>query len=283
MAEKAAAIDGATQLIGLLGYPVSHSFSPAMHNAAARAADINWAYVPMLVHPSRLEAAIRGLPALSIRGVNVTTPHKQAVIPLLDELHPAAAAIGAVNTIVVGEKLVGYNTDYSGFVEDLRSHGADIAGNCFWLLGAGGSARAVAYGLLDGGAASVTIFARRREQAEALATTLPSKGRLNIGKWGDFAGNSPATLPILINSTPVGMSPELNQSPLGEEKLFPPCQFVYDLVYNPRRTKLMGQAENAGIPAANGLGMLLRQGAQAFELWTGIPPDLAAMRQALDE
>jgi shikimate dehydrogenase len=278
-------IDGKTQLIGLIGYPISHSFSPAMHNAAARDLGLNWAYVPLAVPPDRVGDAVRGLPAFSFHGANVTIPHKQAVMPYLDHIDPAAHAIGAVNTIVVeGDgKLVGYNTDWSGFGEDLASYGVDMARQTCAVLGAGGSARAIVYALTQAGA-EVNIFARRIAQAEQLVTDLDVAHLATSHTFTDLTQHA-ARITLLINTTPIGMFPYSDQSPLPDGLILPNVKFVYDLVYNPAQTKLMVWAEKASndvpIPHTNGLGMLLRQGAQAFKLWTGQQPNLQVMAQAI--
>ena len=178
-----AALSATTQLVGLIGWPVSHSVSPAMHNAAFAALGLDWAYVPLPVNPAgragdaAVAAAVRGLAALGLRGANVTIPHKQAVMAAVDSLTPAAAAIGAVNTLVVGEEgtLIGDNTDAPGFVADLRAHGVEPAGGHGLVLGAGGSARAIVYGLAEAGAAAITVLNRTPERAQALA--LAAQGR----------------------------------------------------------------------------------------------------------
>ncbi|MEZ4593386.1 MAG: shikimate dehydrogenase [Chloroflexota bacterium] len=282
-------INGKTHLIGLMGWPVSHSFSPAMHNAAAEAYGLNWVYVPLPVDPELVATAVSGLVALGFRGVNVTVPHKQAVMPLLDELVPGAQAIGAVNTIVVGEngRLTGHNTDWSGFLADLQANEVPVADRDCLLLGAGGSARAVAYGLATSGA-KVHILARRVEQAERLVGDLrpylphtASLTTLPLTQLPQMAANTAA--PLIINSTPLGMTPHEETTPWPDGLAFPQNAIVYDLVYNPRRTRLMQQAEDAGCLAINGLGMLVQQGAKAFALWTGQQPDEAVMRHAIEQ
>ena len=284
-------ISAQTQLIGLIGWPVSHSFSPAMHNAAAAALGLDWVYVPLPVHPDDVEAAIRGLPALRFRGVNVTVPHKQAVIPFLDEIEAGARAIGAVNTIVIdrtletgGWRLVGYNTDWAGFLADLEALAVDVAGRDCLILGAGGSARAVAYGLATAGS-RVHVLARRVEQAEQLAAGLAPLfedsqfSSQPLSELSAAVGNYTASL--IVNTTPLGMIPAVDTSPWPGNLPFPGDAFVYDLVYNPAQTKLMQQARAAGCRTANGLGMLVRQGALAFRLWTGQEPDVAVMAEAI--
>ena len=281
-------INGKTQLIGLIGWPVSHSFSPAMHNAAAQALGLNWAYVPLPVAPENVATAVSSLSTLGFRGVNVTVPHKQAVMPLLDELEPGAQAIGAVNTIVVAEngRLTGHNTDWSGFLADLEVHSISLSGRDCLLLGAGGSARAVAYALAKSGA-RVHILARRAAQAEQLLDDLRPyfpQTQLSSHPLNALAQVAATLLaPLIINSTPLGMTPNETASPWPTDLPFPAEAAVYDLVYNPRRTWLMQQAEAAGCQAINGLGMLVQQGAKAFALWTGHEPDATIMANAIDQ
>lgn len=285
-------ITGKTQLIGLIGWPVSHSRSPAMHNAAAAALGLNWAYVPLPVRPDDLPTAVSALSALGFRGVNVTVPHKQAVLPLLQELDDGARALGAVNTILVAEngRLTGYNTDWTGFQADLEGQGVAVSGRTCLVLGAGGSARAVVYALAQMGG-QVQVLARRSEQAAQLIadlqphlwghlpSSLPEKRPLT-----DLARAAAQThAPLIVNTTPLGMTPRTDQSVWPAALPIPAGSFVYDLVYNPARTKLMTQAAAAGCQASNGLGMLLHQGAQAFALWTGHQPDLAVMAAALKD
>ncbi|UCG25783.1 MAG: shikimate dehydrogenase [Chloroflexota bacterium] len=299
-------IGGKTQLIGIIGWPVEHSFSPAMHNAAAADLGLDLVYLPLPVRPDQLAQGVSGLVALGFRGANVTVPHKETVIPLLDHVDPAAAAIGAVNTIVVGDRwavdsgessafssqhpapdprLFGYNTDWSGFLAHVRGLGLEIANQDILVLGAGGSSRAVAYALASSGG-HVHLFARRKQQAVQIVSELArhcSAGSLAAHDWNALreADNWFSDATLVVNTTPVGMAPQTDESPWPEELQLPEQAFVYDLVYNPAETKFMKQARAAGRRASNGLGMLLRQGALAFELWTGLKPDLEVMAQSL--
>ena len=311
-------INGKTQLLGLLGWPVSHSLSPALHNAAAAHHHLNFAYIPLPVHPDHLEMAVRSLPALGFRGVNVTIPHKQAVMAYLDEIDAAAQVIGAVNTIVMSEQwavnseqlpvtsdqspvsslsvsqslssinskletqnsklLYGTNTDWSGFLADLLEWGFDPAERDCLVLGAGGSARAVVYALGQS-RGRVHLWARRAEQAETLirdlSPYLPNSSLTLVSPDG-LADCTPA---LIVNSTPLGMTPHTAASPWPAGLPFPPGALVYDLVYNPAETKLMRDAAAAGCHTRNGLEMLIRQGLQAFQLWTGVEADVEAIKQ----
>jgi shikimate dehydrogenase len=270
-------------LTALIGWPVGHSRSPAMHSAAFAAAGIEAVYLRLPVRPDRVGEAVRGLRALGFRGANVTIPHKQAVLPYLDELSPAASGIGAVNTITVREdgSLYGDNTDAPGFLADLAEHGVwveDLRLGGALVLGAGGSARAVAYALASEGV-PVYVIARRPEQAQNLVDGLrPLFPGLPLSP-ASLA--SPPQARLIVNCTPAGMTPHEGASPWPDELPFHPGQIVYDLVYNPPVTRLMQQARNQGLAAANGLGMLLHQGALAWEQWTGQPAPLQAMRAAI--
>lgn len=276
-------INGATGLLGLMGWPVSHSFSPAMHNGAAAALGLNLVYLPLPVRPEHLPQALAGLAALGFVGVNVTVPHKQAVLPLLDEVDEAARLIGAVNTIKVGEggQLRGYNSDWQGFLADLAHQGVDPSGRSCLILGAGGAARAVAYGLGRSAAGRISVKARRPAQAEQLVADLQ-----RLFPAGAFHTYSPDDLAhlsadLIINCTPLGMSPVIDCSPWPAAIPIPAGAFVYDLVYNPRQTNFMAQAVAAGNRAVNGLGMLVEQALVAFEIWTSQKGDRSAMLAAL--
>ncbi len=275
-------IDGNTKLLGLLGWPTAHSFSPAMHNAALAAAGLNYVYLPLAVRPAELQTAVAALAPLNFRGVNVTVPHKQAIMPMLDKIDAAALAIGAVNTVVVEAdgRLMGKNSDWSGFMADLDRLAVGVNGRQCLIFGAGGSARAAAYGLAQAGGI-VHIAARRRVQAEQVVA--------GIKRVLPHASITPAEIdtvsglhaPLLVNSTPLGMHPREEGSIWDGKRPFPVGSFVYDLVYNPPETRFMRQASAAGCSAANGLGMLLRQGAAAFTWWTGGEPDLEVMEAVL--
>ncbi len=286
------AVTAKTKLLGLLGWPLAHSLSPAMHNAAARALRLDLLYVPLPVAPQQLPAAVQGLAALGFLGANVTVPHKEAIIPYLSGLDSAAQAIGAVNTLVLaGEAggpeapaFRGTNTDHAGFAADLQQQGIAVAGRPCLVLGAGGSARAVAYALARGGA-EVTVYARRLPQAKALVAALAPHapaGALHVAAWGALPAAARQPAALVVNTTPLGMHPHVEGCPWPADLPFPPGAAIYDLIYNPAETRLMRQARAAGRRAVNGRGMLLRQGALAFALWTGQQPPLDVMAAALD-
>ena len=288
--DNIASISAKTTLVGLIGWPVGHSVSPAMHNAAFAALGLDWRYVPLPVDPARPGAvgdAVRGMRALGLRGINVTVPHKQAVLPFLDRIAPAAQAMRAVNTIIVevDGSLTGDNTDAPGFIADLRAHGVEPAGQRVLVLGAGGSARAIVYGLAQAGARQITIANRGVERARQLLADLrPFLGAATgavVALPDGLAAAADATL--IVNCTSVGMTPHAGATPWPVELPLRPGQSVYDLVYNPADTLLLQQARAAGAHAIGGLGMLIWQGALAFAHWTGQPAPVAAMRAAAEE
>ncbi len=275
-------IDANTQLYGLLGYPVRHSKSPNMHNAAFKKLGINAVYLCFEVPPDHLKKAIDAIRGLDIRGVNVTIPHKQAVMKYLDEITDAARRIGAVNTIVKrGNKLIGTNTDAEGFMRDLRDSCRFSAKNkrCL-IIGAGGGARAVCFGLADAGAKLICIKDKDPSKARKLtrdlrrhylALEIKAISRDDALKGMDFD--------LVVNATPVGMKP--GDGPVIDLKIFQRVSLVYDLIYNPKVTPLLKQAKKIGIECANGLGMLVRQGAVSFKHWTKQDPPLDVMFQAV--
>ncbi|MBO8141087.1 MAG: shikimate dehydrogenase [Firmicutes bacterium] len=276
---------GETAVVGLIGYPVAHSLSPVMHNRAFAQLEMNWVYVPFPVRPEDLEAAVKGLRALSLRGVNVTVPHKTAIVPFLDRLTPAAAAIGAVNTVINQDGyLVGDNTDAIGFVRSLREEADfDPAGSRAVILGAGGAARAIAVGLAESRAARIAIANRTRERARELAELAARLGPETTA----LALDSPeleeelAAADVLVQTTPLGMAGAGEAHlPVNENWLHPPL-LVCDIVYTPLYTPLLAAAARRGCRIVPGWGMLLYQGVEAFERWTGRPPPIAVMRRAL--
>lgn len=276
--------------LGLVGYPLGHSLSPKIHHAALKACGLQGEYLLFPIAPDDLQGLRNLLTRVrhgEIHGLNVTIPHKQNVIPLLDELTPTAQTIGAVNTISMRNgKLVGDNTDAPGFLKDLGGligsrHGREAArqtsevSSKALVLGAGGSARAVVYALVHDGW-DVTLSARRAEQAQALA----SNYHLLIYQF-PIPDSQPPTFDLLVNTTPVGMSPNIDASPWPENLAFPKDAAVYDLVYNPRETKLVRDARAARLPAKTGLGMLIEQAALAFEIWTGHRPPREPLSAAI--
>jgi len=267
-------INGQTGLYGIIGNPVRHTLSPAMHNAAFAELGLNNIYLPFPVLD--LEAGIAGLKALGVKGVSVTIPYKEAVIPLLDSIENVAQQIGAVNTIEIkevdGRKFVyGSNTDWLGANRALAEK-IDLQGTQVVLLGAGGSARAIGFGLQQRGAA-VVLCSRTAARGQDLATDLGCRW-CSLDEVGSLHGD------VLINATSVGMQPAMEFSPVPAT-ILSRFQVVMDIVYAPLTTRLLREAAAAGCQVINGLEMLLYQGAAQFELWTGKPAPVALMRHQL--
>ena len=263
-----------THTVGLIGWPVEHSRSPAIHNAAFEALSLDWCYILLPTRLDQLDAVVGRIRSGELSGTNVTIPHKQAVMPLLDEIDPAAQAVGAVNTIVQRDgRLIGFNTDTLGFKRSLLETGCVIADQACAVLGAGGSARAVVYVLRELGA-RVTVYARDVAKASGLS----SEARA----LSEVTHIDPATR-LIVNTTPVGLSPNVLASPWPDDLPLPSQALVFDLLNNPARTHLMRQAEAQGLRTVNGWGMLVYQGAAAFRLWTGVEPPVEVMLTALRE
>jgi shikimate dehydrogenase len=272
------------QVVGLIGWPVEHSVSPAMHNAAFGALGLPWSYGLLPTPPGRVKGALRRLVSQDYRGANVTVPHKQAVLPHLDEVDETARAIGAVNAVVVREgRLLGYNTDGDGFLAALQEEGFEPAGRCALVLGAGGAARAVV-AVLSRVGCSVTILNRTVGRAAQLAEEFGGTGARAPVAWvpEDVALQDLAlsNFDLLVNATSVGMWPQAEACPWPETFSFPSHWTVFDLVYNPVETCLLALSRVAGAKAIGGLGMLVHQGALGFALWTGRRPPADVMRAA---
>lgn len=280
-------ISGKTQLVGLLGWPVEHTLSPPMHNAAFAALGLNWIYVPLPTAPENLSAAVKGLVAVGFRGFNATIPHKEAVIALLDEVSDEARAIGAVNTVVVREgKTCGFNTDVDGFVNPVRDEAkVDLKGQGAVVLGAGGASRAIVAGCLRQGVSTLTLTDIDAPKAEKLiADMAPLAGgcQVNLVEAESNALRSALSGARLVaNATPLGMHGP-DETPVDLSWL-PEGVVVFDAVYTQPKTALMRAAEERGGKSIHGLRMLLHQGVRAFELWTGQRPDVEVMQRALEE
>ena len=279
-------IDAKTRLCALIGKPVAHSLSPAIHNAAFQHAGLNYIYLAFEVED--VEGAMRGIRALtSIRGVSVTIPHKVAVLPYLDNLEPIARSIGAVNTIVAGDGiLTGYNTDASGALEALRAAGSLPDAGRFLMLGSGGAARAIAFGLcMEPKVSALTILGIIDDERKALVRDL----RETTGKLVEGGPLNPDTLKrhipeheVLIHCTPVGMSPKSGESCVPQHLLVPRL-VVMDIVYNPLETRLLTEARQAGCRTIQGVEMFLHQAIGQFELWTERPAPKDVMRATLEK
>ena len=262
---------GRTKVVGVWGHPVGHSRSPAMHNAALESLGLDWAYVPFDVAPEDVPAALAGLRALGLVGVNVTVPLKERVLPLLDEVDEAAARIGSVNTVHNRDgRLYGCSTDGEGFLRSLEAVGQPAQGRQVLLLGAGGSARAVTFALAAQDC-HCRIANRTEARAESLAADINHwfPGAASVAGWGAPAG----AFDLLVNTTSLGMSPHEDAMPALPPDAFAGRPFVYDLVYVPTQTRLVAAARAAGCGTMNGVQMLVWQGALSLALWTGLPPE----------
>lgn len=268
-------VRGSTRTVGVIGWPVTHSLSPVIYNAAFAAAELDWVYLPMPVPPGRVRAAVEGLRALGFAGANVTMPHKTECATLLDTLSEDAASLQAVNTIVVGaERISGHNTDVGGFERFLRRDaGFDPGGQAALLFGAGGAARACALALARDGLASLSVAVRDPSRADALRATVDGYAtEVSVIAFDDAAE---ADANLVINATPLGVHGETLPLPrLG------PRVLAVDLLYRPPSTPLQEAARRAGGAAFGGLGLLLHQAAISFELWTGQAAPLSVMSAA---
>lgn len=272
-------ITGKTRVTGIFGCPVRHSQSPAMHNAAFKALGLDYIYVPFEVHPDNLKAAVQAIRVLNIVGVNVTIPHKERVIEFLDWVSEDACRIGSVNTIHNCDgTLKGYSTDGLGFIRALEASGKSPKGSKAVVLGAGGAARATVSALIAHGT-EVTVVNRTYSRAVELSKLLDGKVRPVALENAD-AQDAVRQADLLVNCTSVGMYPNTDAQPIPSEWLHSGL-FVYDQIYNPLETKLLKAAEKAGARSANGVKMLVFQGAISFEIWTGQTPPVDAMEEAV--
>ena len=272
--------------LGIFGWPVAHSKSPQMHQSAAAALGIELRYERFGVAPEGLAEAIRARHAAGIDGYNLTVPHKEAVMPLLDEVAPAARAIGAVNTVVrTDDRYLGHNTDAPGLVRSLEQAGVSVRGARVVVLGAGGASRAAVVGLANAGAAEISVLSRRPEQGEALRRSLA--GELACGLEAaplSDAENRFAGATLLVQATSATLESNPGAQAFAESlpiEALPDEAAVLDMVYEPLQTALLARAQERGLRTVDGLGMLLHQGAIAFEMWTGFEPPLDVMRAAL--
>jgi len=278
---KSRQISGKTKLVGVMGDPIEHSVSPAMHNMALNAMGLDYVYVPFNVKKADLAKAVQAVRALNIRGLNVTIPHKVEIISLLDDIDSLARAIGAVNVLVNNDGILkGYNTDAEGFLHVLLEHGVEPEGKNVVILGAGGAARAIAFTLASRGANLIMLNRTPSNAAKCAADVSNATGQTVEVLTLDEKNLSDAMERghILVNTTSVGMFPEKNDA-LVSSNLIRPHFIVADIVYNPYKTRLLIEAEKAGAMTINGLEMLIWQGALAFEKWTGKKAPLNVMRK----
>ncbi len=283
-------ITGKTQLLGVIGDPITHSLSPVMHNAALAALGVDWVYLPFAVAPEHLETAVRGFAAIGLRGFNVTIPHKQAIMPLLAEVSEVAQAVGAVNTVWRTDAgWWGTNTDVVGFLAPLQAL-SQAWNQCHaMILGCGGAARAVMAGCAQLGCQTIHVVGRDAAKVAAFHASWSQpalRDRLFVATWEQLPQLLPTTQ-LLVNATPLGMHPQANQSPLtpAEIALLPPESITYDLIYTPNPTLFLKLAQARELRTINGLEMLIQQGAAALQIWlqqqVPIPVMEAALRQYL--
>jgi shikimate dehydrogenase len=279
-------ITGKTKVFGIFGWPVHHSLSPAMHNAAFRHLYLDGCYLPFAVRPEHLPIAVQAIIPLGLGGINITIPHKEKVISLLQEITPTAKFIGAVNTIEVKSgRLVGHNTDGEGFIRALMEKKVAVSGKKTLILGAGGSAKAVAVQLAMSGASSIIIANRTPDRAfevaDSLKTHFPDTTMRVVTFTPEAVRKELRDSDILVNTTSVGLK-RSDPPPIPIDCLHPGL-FVYDLIYNPPETPLLRNARVIGAPSMNGLGMLLHQGVLGFGIWTGKKAPVSVMKKALIE
>lgn len=278
-------VTGSTRAIAILGYPVRHALSPVIHNAAFASAGLDYCYLAHEVRPEDIEQAVRGVMALDYAGITLTSPHKQSVMPLLDELTEEARAIGAVNTVANRDgRWVGTNTDATGFRRLLELNGLYRPGMKALMLGAGGAGRAGLY-VLGQVAGEVVIFNRTVGKAEDLMASMAAFNR--GGEWKALPMDAELLraelegADLLVNTTTVGMHPNVNACPLPEGVTVSSSCGVVDMIYMPPKTRLLELAERSGAKAVSGHEMLLYQAVDAFKFWTGVDPDVEAMDRAL--
>jgi shikimate dehydrogenase len=283
----AGVITGKTQLLGVMGDPVTHSLSPVMHNAALAELGADLVYVAFPIPAAQLETAVAGLAAIGVRGFNVTIPHKQAIIPLLSQISPEAQAVGAVNTVWQTEQgWAGTNTDVAGFVAPLKGLGRDWSQAEAVVLGNGGAARAVVAGCAQLGLKSVAVVGRNPDKLKAFQTSWQGSGLQppSVYAWDAL----PELLPqadLIVNTTPIGMHPQVEATPL-EAALLARAKggaIAYDLIYTPSPTRFLSLAAQAGLMPLDGLEMLVQQGAAALTLWLQSSVPVDTMRQALKD
>lgn len=279
-------ITGTTKLTALLGSPVKHSISPQMHNEAFRLLNLDYRYLAFDVLPSQLADAVAGLKASGIRGFNLTMPHKTAIIPLVDELTPAAKLAGSVNTVVnENGHLIGHTTDGVGYMRSVEDAGHNIIGQTMTLLGAGGAATAICVQAALDGVSTIHLFKRKNHSwntvsnfTQCIRTETNCDVQLHDLMDKDSLNKCIHESAILTNATNVGMSPNENDCLITEDMLFSEL-IVSDIIYNPRETRLMQFAKSCGCSTFNGLYMLLYQGAASFEYWTGQPMPVSIIKE----
>ncbi len=267
-----------TVRVGIIGFPLEHSLSPPMHNAAFEALGMDWRYDTMAIPSDIIHLGLREPQRHGYVGINVTIPHKEAVTKFVT-MDERARAIGAVNTVDLRTN-EGTNTDVVGFIDDLKAHNVYLKDANVIVLGAGGAARAAIYGLIVEGA-HVTVVNRTRERAQEMLTSLTISAGITSVELKTLSEAVNSGVDLVVNCTSAGMYPKVDVSPWSEGIMIPNDAVVYDMVYRPAKTRLMQQFEDAGGRSISGLGMLARQGAEAFKIWAGVDPPLDVMFDAL--
>ncbi|MBD2033500.1 shikimate dehydrogenase [Leptolyngbya sp. FACHB-321] len=279
-------LTGKTKLLGVIGAPIAHSLSPLMHNAAIADLGLDYAYLPFPVQPGHLKTALDGFAAIGLQGFNVTIPHKQAIMPLLTEITAIARAIGAVNTVWHTESgWSGTNTDVEGFLHPLKHLERDWSQAVAVVLGNGGAARAVVAGCAQLGCAAIHVVGRDPEKLAAFLSSWggsPLAVKVQVHMW-DALPNLLPHAGLLVNTTPIGMSPQVERSPLSPPVLdcLAPHVIAYDLIYNPSPTLFLQQARDRGATTIDGLEMLVQQGAAALAIWLQQAVPVDVMRRSL--
>ena len=264
------------KLYGVIGDPIAHSMSPAMHNDAFEKYELDATYVPFHVTPENLQDAVKGFKAINLSGLSITVPHKTAIMPFLDEIDPLAEAIGAVNTMVNdGGRFIGYNTDGLGYLKGIKQVVPSFTDRKMLLIGAGGAARAIYFTMAQAGLKNIDIANRTLSQAEFLVANCPFPKNSEVLSLKD-AENQLSKYDIIVQTTSIGMHPNVDSSPISVDQL-KPTAFVSDIIYTPLETKLLRDAKQKGARTQNGLPMFSHQGALQFEMWTGIYPDTDRM------
>lgn len=279
-------ITGTTQLLGVIGNPIAHSLSPVMHNAAIAKLGVDFVYLPFRIAPEQLPAAMAGFAAMGVQGFSVTIPHKQTMMPLLDDISDVAQAIGAVNTVCRTDRgWYGTNTDAAGFLAPLQSLNRNWSQTTALILGNGGAARAVVAGCAELGCRAIQVVGRNPEKLQQFQQSWQTQiwcDKLTVQDWAALPQLLPAAS-LIVNTTPVGMHPQDQDSPLSpaEAEQISPNAIAYDLIYTPRPTRFLQQAEQQGAMILDGLEMLVQQGAVALQLWLQQAVPVDVMRQSL--
>ena len=282
-------IDHTTKIVGIIGHPLKHSLSPKMHNLSFHLQGLNYIYIPFDIPTSNLGDSLKAMRTLGIRGLNVTIPHKEKIIHHMDHVSEEASTVGAVNTIVnEGNQFFGYNTDIHGIIESLNPYKKQLAKSIVTVIGSGGGARAVLYSLIRHFKVDkINIINRTEERSEAIKDyfhdkmhfdnivthELMAKENLNVYKESQ----------LIVNTTSLGMYPLVEDSPTNLQDSFNSSQIVFDLIYNPLKTKFLELAESMGAEVINGLKMFIVQGAKSFELWTGEIMDTSNLQEEIQK